>query len=147
MKFHWGAAVAGGIVLFILLILGLVTIAVSSRVDLVTDRYYDKGIAYQQRINTLSRTAAHGEKLSVRLSGEDLLIEFPRSVPAPMLTGTITLYRPADKSRDVVVRIAPDSAGVQRLALAALDRGLWKLQIAWYEGDQEYYSEQPLLIN
>ena len=147
MKFHWGTGIVGGIVLFILLILGMVAIAVSSRVDLVADRYYDKGIAYQQRINTLSRTVAREEKLSIRLSEEDLLIEFPHSVPMPMLTGTITLYRPADQSRDVVLGIAPDSIGVQHLALTTLDRGLWRLQISWHEGDQEYYYEQPVMIN
>lgn len=146
MKFHWGTGVTAGIVLFILLIATMVAIAMSHRVDLVTDQYYDRGIAYQERINSLRRTAAREEKPLIGISQEELTIEFPRRSREATLAGTITIYRPADKLLDVVLRVAPDSAGVQRVATSSLDRGLWKLQIAWHEGDQDYYAEQPVMI-
>jgi nitrogen fixation protein FixH len=146
MKVHWGMGLAAGIVLFVLLVAALAAIAMSNRVDLVTEHYYDRGIAYQERINSLRRTAAREEKPLISILPEEVIIEFPRRSHDATLGGTITIYRPADKSLDVVLRVTPDSAGVQHIVTHSLDRGLWKLQIAWREGDQDYYAEQPVMI-
>jgi nitrogen fixation protein FixH len=146
MKIHWGTGLAAGIVSFALLMAIMVAIAMSNRVDLVTDQYYDRGIAYQERINSLRRTAAREEKPLVTVSPEQLTIEFPRQSRDATPAGTITMYRPADKLLDLVLRVTPDSAGVQHIVTRSLDRGLWKLQIAWHEGDQDYYTEQPVMI-
>jgi hypothetical protein len=146
VKLDWGTGVAAGIILFVLLTATLVAIAMSNRVDLVTDQYYDRGIAYQERINSLRRTAARDEKPLVSISPDDLVIEFPRQSSDATPAGTITMYRPADKTRDVVLRVDPDSAGIQHIGTRSLDRGLWKLQISWHEADQDYYTEQPVMI-
>jgi hypothetical protein len=146
VNIDWGKGLAAGIVLFVLLIAAMVAIAMSNRVDLVTDKYYDRGIAYQERINSLRRTAARDEKALVSISPEELTIKFPRRRRDAALAGTITMYRPADKTRDVVLRVNADNTGVQHIGTRLLDRGLWKLQISWHEGDQDYYTEQPVMI-
>jgi nitrogen fixation protein FixH len=146
-RLSWGSGIAIGIGIFILAVLVMVGISFSSRTDLVADRYYEKGVQYQERISVLERTAARKEKLAATVDSAALTIVFPRSggVVAP-LSGTIILYRPSDRGRDLSLPVAPDSAGFQRLPTSSLDRGLWHLKVSWREGEIEYYSEQPVML-
>jgi nitrogen fixation protein FixH len=146
-RLSWGSGVAFGIGIFILAVLVLVGISFSSKTDLVADRYYEKGIQYQERISILERTAAREEKLVVTVDSSAIVIMFPRSGGAVTpLSGTIILYRPSDRTRDLSVPVAPDRAGLQRLPASSLDRGLWHLKVSWREGELEYYSEQPVML-
>jgi hypothetical protein len=147
MKFTWGVGLAAGFTLFVLIVLILVGIAVSNRVDLVTDRYYDKGIHYQEQINTLQRTALREEKLLIRQDSHSVTLEFPRCDLAIRPIGTITMYRPSDRHRDFMLTVAPDPSGIQHIATGAFDHGLWRIQVAWQEGNQEYFSELPIMID
>jgi nitrogen fixation protein FixH len=132
---------------FILAVLVMVGISLSSKTDLVTDRYYEKGVQYQERISILERTAAREEKLSATVDSSAIALAFPRPGGAVTpLSGSIILYRPSDRARDISVPVAPDSAGLQRIPTASLDRGLWHLKVSWREGELEYYSERPVVL-
>ena len=143
---RWGLGVAAGIGVFVLGIIVLVVVSMSSPTDLVTDRYYERGIAYQERITALQRTREREEKLAVTLENGFLRIVFPGESGVAPLSGTILLYRPADKSRDRAVPILPDSAGTQRIPIADLERGLWMVKVSWKEAGTEYYTEEQVVL-
>jgi nitrogen fixation protein FixH len=145
MKLNWGTGLAAAFILFIAAVLIVVSIALSTRVDLVTDRYYDRGVSYQERIDALERTAARQGKLLVRNERGSVVIEFPRHVSTGV-SGSVFLYRPADRSRDVSHPIAPDSGGTQRIDTRSMDRGLWRVQVSWREGVEEYYAEHSIML-
>jgi nitrogen fixation protein FixH len=146
-RLSWGSGIALGIGIFILAVLVMVGISFFSKTDLVTDRYYERGIQYQERISILERTAAREEKLVATVDSSTIAVVFPRSGTAVTpLSGTIVLYRPSDRARDLSIPVAPDSAGLQRLPTSTLDRGLWHLKVSWREGELEYYSEQSVML-
>jgi nitrogen fixation protein FixH len=146
-RLTWGSGIAIGIGIFILAVLVMVGISLSSKTDLVTDRYYEKGIGYQERIAVLERTAAREEKLVTTVGASAIAVLFPRKGGAVIpFSGMIILYRPSDRARDLSVPVAPDSAGLQQVPTSGLDRGLWHLKVSWTEGDLEYYSEQPVML-
>jgi hypothetical protein len=145
-KSRWGIGIALGIGGFVLAIAVMVVISLSSPTDLVTDRYYERGIAYQEQIATLQRTVAREEKLAVALEDGGIRIVFPRREEVVPLSGTILLYRPSDKSRDRSVPVLPDSTGSQRISSAGLERGLWKVKVSWKEKGTEYYGEEQVML-
>jgi nitrogen fixation protein FixH len=145
MKFHWGTGVVGAFVLFVAAILALVFMAMSRDVDLVTDHPYDKGLSYKDRIAALQRTAMLKEKPTVTAAPQGVVIRFPSTVPAGT-AGNISLYRPDDRLRDRAIPIAPDSTGEQAVRVDSLDRGLWRIAVAWRQGGMDYYFEQPLML-
>jgi len=146
MKIGWGTGVAAGFALFVILILVLVGISLTSPTDVVTDHYYEKGLHYQKEIVALQRTAARGEKLAIRMDGKALILRFPRRILNSDLNGTITLYRPSDRNRDIFLPVRTDTTGTQLVSLAGVEQGFWKLQVRWREGEEDLYHEQPLMV-
>lgn len=145
-KSGWRIGIALGIGGFVLAIAIMVVISLSSPTELVTDRYYERGVAYQEQITTLQRTGAREEKLTVALEKEGITIVFPRRDEIVPLSGTILLYRPSDKSRDRSVPVLPDSTGSQRIPSAGLERGLWTVKVSWKEKGMEYYGEKQVML-
>jgi nitrogen fixation protein FixH len=145
-KSRWGIGIAAAIGGFILLIAVLIAVSLSSPTDLVTDRYYERGIAYQDQIAALQRTAAREGKIYVSLAGDTLAIAFPHQGKVLPLSGMILFYRPSDKSRDRSIPVLPDTAGLQRIPTSTFERCLWIVKVAWKEGEAGYYAEQQLML-
>ena len=142
---RWGSGVTASFVLFILGILVMMYISMSERVDLVSDRYYDQGLRYQERIAARQNSAGAGG-VRVAVLRDAVRLEFPRAVPSRTLTGTIFFYRPADGSRDFTVDLATDSLGNQVVPTASLDHGLWRVKAEWIVEGVAHYDEQPVMI-
>jgi nitrogen fixation protein FixH len=145
MKSHWGKGVVGAFILFVVIILGVVVFAMTREVDLVMDHPYERGLEYDGRIRAMERTAALANRVDITSTPEDIIVRFPDPLPRS-LSGTITLYRPANRHRDFTIPVNPDSASRQRIAVRGLDRGLWRVRVAWTLKDREFYSEQPVML-
>jgi nitrogen fixation protein FixH len=124
----WGKGIAVGIVVF------------------VTEGYYEKGIRYEERLASMRRAAALGHPVAIATEEGALVVRFDRGIVHGSLEGTITLYRPSRRESDQVIPLHADSAGVQRVALAQCDRGLWRVQIVWRSEGEQYYAEEPLIL-
>jgi hypothetical protein len=145
MTMHWGKSLVAAFGVFVLGILALVVFAMSRDVDLVTEHPYERGLGYQKQIGILQRTAALQHKLELRVRETDLVVTFPPQ-PGGHPSGSIILYRPADRSRDLIIPAETDSSGSQVIPTAALDRGLWRVQVAWEQEGIAFYSEQPIML-
>jgi nitrogen fixation protein FixH len=145
MKIHWGTGIVTVFVVFVIGILALVIVAMSTEVDLVTDHPYDRGLSYQNQINTLERTAVSEQKPQVTVRADEVVIRFPSAGPR-LSEGTITLYRPAHRASDFTVPLALDSAAEQHLRCVSLDRGLWRIKVAWRQAGEDYYFEEPVML-
>lgn len=145
-KSMWGVGlfVANGA--FIVGILALVYFAMSQKVDLVSEQYYDQGIHYQERIAAIENTRGLKEKPMMTVRRDELTVQFPRDLAQRNIAGTITLYRPDNKGRDRTLDILLDSAACQHIAFASLAHGLWKAKVEWSADSVEYYTEQPVII-
>jgi nitrogen fixation protein FixH len=139
---RWSTGIVASFVLFIAAIVVMVCIAMAQRIDLVTDGYYDQGLRYQERIDA-QRHSTGGDAVRITVLPDAVRLQFP---PGGGPAGKITFYRPADMSRDVVMDIAVDTAGIQAIATTALDRGLWRVKVEWHAGGLARYHEEPVLI-
>nr|WP_293842022.1 FixH family protein [uncultured Arsenicibacter sp.] len=136
MKLHWGWGIGllyGG---FVAMIGVLVSLSMNQKIDLVTEKYYDEEIQYQQKIDRINRTRALKTPVQWHIDGNRLLVDFPDVPGKP--TGTIHFYCPANSKNDRTVTITDQH---QVLGLESLPKGHYKLQIDWKAGDQAYWNE------
>ena len=143
-KWNWGWGILLSIVLFMAIIVVIVVSMMNREVDLVTDKYYDKEIKYQQQIDKEKRTAELSKKIVVNYTGNYVNVIFPKDEKPK---GALYFYRPANLHKDFKVPINPDKNFSQVLDVSKLDRGLWKLQISWSVNNNDYYTEKILMLN
>jgi nitrogen fixation protein FixH len=141
----WGKGVVGAFVLFVVVMLGIVFFAMTRDVDLVIDHPYERGLEYDTRIRAMERAAGLSEGIEVSAAPEAITVQFPDTLARPV-TGTITLYRPSDRTRDRTILAEPDSTGRQRIPAVTLDRGLWRVRVACTSRDREFFVEQPVML-
>ncbi len=146
LKMNWGKGIAAVYISFVALILGFVFYFMNQDVDLVTHKYYDEEIKYQDQIERIKRTNVLEEKPKIEVENRVLKLVFPKMLLDKPVTGTINFYRPADKRRDFSININLDKDGTQKIAQGKLNTGLWKIKLSWISDGLEYYNEQIINI-
>lgn len=146
VRANWGTGLVVAIVVFLLLTVSLMAIALREDVNLVHDRYYDRGQQYGTRLQALERAQRLHDPLTVRVVRGEIALTYPRAVSPGALAGVITLYRPSGRSMDRTLAVAPDSTWQQTIPAGDVERGLWKVQVEWTMRGEAYYMEQPVML-
>lgn len=147
-KSGWGIgifALYGGFVLFMIII---VVVASFQNFDLVENDYYEKGLAYQDKIDKTSRTNTLTRKpeLKYDAANSDVVISYPPECVGDSLDGTILLYRPSNSRWDREYPVGITSDNRQIISAESLVPGLWKVKINWIWRGQSYYYESKIMI-
>ena len=128
----------------------IVTFAVvigSKRFDLVSPDYYDDEIAYQDRIDSITRTKELGETPTIAVEDDQVRLSFPSGFAPRVAEGKVHLYRPSDARQDLVVPLVLNAEGRQFVSLFGKPDGLWHVRVSWEMEAQSYYYEEPLVVN
>jgi hypothetical protein len=144
----WPYGVILAFVLFISGTIGLVVMACSQKMDLVSSDYYEQEIKFQNHLDQLNRAQDLSANASVvyDTATQSILICLPTAHVHAGVIGNIVLYRPSAAGLDRQLKLELDQEGVQRLATAALVPGLWKVRVSWLSGAKEYLIEQSIVI-
>lgn len=146
-KFNWGWKIALLYSGFVIMMLVLVGMSVSQKIDLVADDYYAKELVHQQKIDKVSRAAALRESVSWQVNQAGVVLRFPREFAPRGVTGTVSFYCPADNGKDRTIPIAPDTASVQYVAADALQPGRYHIQVDWVAEGVTYWDEGVVTIS
>jgi hypothetical protein len=144
MKIQWGTGLVIVFGLFVAAVLAVVAFAMTRRVELVTDGYYEKGLAYQRQIDRIDRTRKEGVEVGVEVVPEGVLLRFPRS--SAETAGDVLAYRPDDRSLDFTLPVGVDAEGRMLIPRGKLASGAWRVQITWARLGEEYYHEVRVTI-
>ncbi|NIK72855.1 hypothetical protein FHS56_000341 [Thermonema lapsum] len=143
MRISWGYKIAlllGGFIAFMSY---LVFICVAQDdIHLVDKNYYKEELAYQARIDAITRTRALEQQPVVEYhkTAKKLYIKLPYS---GIQEGKIKLYRPSDARLDKEVPIRQDQQEYE-LDMSGLLPGYWEVKMQWSMDGQSYYMEQKL---
>ncbi|MBD2767916.1 FixH family protein [Hymenobacter sp. BT664] len=145
----WPAAIIATFVLFAGYIGYMVQQAMRTSVDLVSVDYYQQELAFQQRLESVARTAALPApvRVSYQPGARRLTLQLPPSLAAQAVHGTLHFFRPSDQRLDFKLPFEPtgDSAR-QHLNTSRLRPGHWRLRLDFTAGRQQYFIEQELTI-
>ncbi|WP_435355638.1 FixH family protein [Emticicia sp. SJ17W-69] len=115
-------------------------------INLVSEDYYQKEIAYQDNIDQMNNTNQLSSELKFGYKPENQVVklDFPKeSVGA---TGEVNFYRPADAKKDFAVKLEIANVESQSIPVASLDRGLWVVKVSWKKDGKGYYKEEKMVL-
>jgi hypothetical protein len=145
-KINWGTGILIGIIIFIVLIVTMTVIFMNQDVNLVTDKYYEKSLKYQDEIDTQNRTNALNEEVEIKFNGQELSILFPQDYLTKNISGEIFFYRPSNPSLDFKLPLLLGEDGSQIIPTQGLEKGFWRLKLNWIMDGTGYYNERAINI-
>jgi nitrogen fixation protein FixH len=143
---HWGKGVVVAFGVFVLGVAIMVTIAMTRKVDLVTEGYYEKGLQYQDQIERLNTTRRLGDSVNVVVQPDGVMLHFPPDCLAPGMKGEVQLYRPSDRGEDFALPIGLDSTLQMLIPRGRLASGLWRVKVQWTSSRGDFYAEARVVI-
>ncbi|SEI58201.1 FixH protein [Dyadobacter koreensis] len=146
MKLNWGAGIAILYSGFVAMILVLVGMSASQKIDLVTDNYYAEELQFQDKINKSERAKALEDPLKWEVDEKGILIHYPKSFSEKNLSGKVNLYCPSDDSKDLHFQVSTKN-NIQFIASSEIPDGRYYLQIDWKNGEDTYWNEDLIVIN
>jgi hypothetical protein len=142
---NWGYKILFVYAAFIAGILLMVFKSSTQNSDLVTTDYYAKELKYQERIDAEKRTQTLSERVKYEIINCQMLISFPKEFTGKSITGTILLYCPSDKNKDVEQNFST-AAGTFIMPLPVKNKGSHHVQIIWQADGNSYYFENKLTL-
>jgi hypothetical protein len=145
MKFNWGVGVFVLYAAFVILILLLVFKSFNTKVDLVTEDYYQQELKYQGIIDQKENVDNLEQGLEYEVSGPNIFLAFPPGHQSA--EGSILVYRPSNKNYDKTFDIKLDENGKMVINMKNSPIGLYKLKIGWSNKDTAYYLEEDIYLS
>jgi len=144
-KFNWGIGITIFISAFILLNIIFIIFAFGQRVDLVTEKYYEKELKYQEVIDKKQNSSTLSEELNIEFDNENLNLKFPSQFSDEEINGKIFFYRPSDSFQDFSVDINSDN-NKQVIPITNIQKGSWIIQVDWNTKDKHFFDEKRIYI-
>lgn len=134
---NWGRGIAlalGGFIIFIVI---LATIMMTSNVDLEAEDYYQQEIAYQGEIEAIKNANSLKEKVEISQHQDHVMVSIPDSLNCTELQ--VELRRPNNDKLDR--SYAPDNSKMILIPKTDLKPGLYNVYIN-YKVDESYYLQK-----
>lgn len=147
MRFNWGFGIVVAAGLFVAFILNLVYKCSQQQVDLVTDKYYEKELRFQEQIDQERNALALMDKLTVVAEPGEVVISYPEDHRAAALSGEVRFLRPDNAQLDFSVPVNSGAVNEQRVPTSNLKQGWWNVQVQWNHAGKPYYRQEKVLIN
>lgn len=144
----WPYAIIGVFVVFISATVGLIVVASSNRMELVSADYYEQEVRHQRQMEKVSRTRALGNKASIALDSarKQIVIAVPSEHVSQLADGSIQLYRPSAAGLDRRMNLELTPGGRQFVDVSAMPNGLWKVRVQWKVGGDEYFLDESVKL-
>lgn len=146
IKFNWGTGIVITTILFMALTIGSTLFFMNQKVELVHDNYYERELNFQHQVDKLQRTAEMGADVNIEADKNSLTLVFPSKFLNDKISGQVLLYRASSSIKDAVMAVAPDTSGTQVIGTSGLNKGLWKVEVAWSSGNNEFYTEKKVMV-
>lgn len=144
MKFNWGHGIALVLIIFAASILVFVFVASKQKNELVTEKYYEKAVAYQQRIDAEKNALNQNADVKYNISSGQLILTLGRSMSNA--NGTFQFYRPDNEGKDFNILFQVNDTGFYSATIPQLTRGQWKVNVSWNIDSLEYFYEKKIFI-
>lgn len=147
MKFNWGTGIVVTIIAFIAFIMYFVITMSTDNTyshDLVTDKYYQAELNYQQEIDAEKNAKSLKEKVTIEKNSKGLKINFPENFIPKNIKGKVFLYRPSNKQLDFEIPISISKSYLLVPEQRLVD-GRWNMKIFWKHKNTNYLIKKELV--
>lgn len=145
MKFTWGTGIFLFLALFLTACGVFIYFAMSQQVNLVHKDYYEKGVDYSEQMKVNERSKQYARSIKVANSNDVLLVEIEESLAQKIESGTMLMYRPSDKTKDIQISVDKGESKVQ-IPKSDLISGRYILKFTWMMDGIKHEVDQPVNV-
>lgn len=138
---NWGKGIAIALILFIGFIVYLATVMMTTHVDLESEDYYKREIAYEEEISAV-KNAQKQDSIIVKLDNANLIVQIPESGNYEEVQ--IDLFRPNNSDDDRSYKLTGTS--ILTIDKSELKKGIYKIEISYRNGDDFCLQKQDIEI-
>ncbi len=144
MKFNWGTGITLFYASFMAILLFFVVKTTTHDNSLVMENYYEQDLKYQSHYDRVLNTQELEQQVAFKINNaaQNIEVQFPDEMKK--ITGSIQLFRPSTKHRDVFLNLKINADGIMIFPTKQLKSGRWKIKMNWQNGEREYYSEKDI---
>lgn len=149
MKFNWGTGILIFLILFLAACAAFIIFAMSQDVNLVYKDYYEKGVDYTEQMKVDSRSKPFSHLFETKSTEQFFIVDIDESLVTKMDSGTIYMYRPSDKTKDISSSFKTREKTVSQqfqFDKRALINGRYILKFTWYSEGLKYEIDKPVDI-
>ncbi|WP_185862890.1 FixH family protein [Blattabacterium cuenoti] len=144
IKFSWETGIVLSLVIFIIFITYIAFFFPHVGSELVSDKYYEEEMRYQEIINEKKNVLKLPNKIKIFILSSGIKIIFP-----PILDnihGFFTLFRSSSKDLDITksFKMFRSSSKILFIPKTLLKKGYYKLIIRWKSGEKRFFFEKDL---
>lgn len=139
--FGWGKGITVALVLFMGFILTMAGVMMSKGVELETEDYYLKEMAYEQEIQALKNANSLDEKISIEMDEDFLIVQIPEGKFKDV---QLELFRPNDKKQDKIYNIK--GTRVFMIGKDELKHGQYNIAISYLESGTVCLQKEKIFI-
>lgn len=147
IKFNWGTGIFIVLTVFILAVIAFFIFITNLDIKLVEDNYYEKELAFQERIDKINNASLLSGKISIMQEPRQVIIQFPPLGPGITPAGIVWFYRPSDPDKDFKLPLQLNDSLRQVFDVKGLDQGRWMIKLDWKMDGKEYYFEEGVIIS
>ena len=144
MKFNWFHGLMLVLIAFISMMTYFVVKSSHQNLDLVSEKYYEEEIDYQNKINHISNSKALIADVNFEVINGILFLHFPLEFANKNITGNLKMYYAPNKNGDQIIFVN-SSNGVFQVDVNKL-KGRYSLQLDWACDNQNYFSEKKITL-
>ncbi|AWU43809.1 cytochrome C oxidase Cbb3 [Blattabacterium sp. (Cryptocercus kyebangensis)] len=144
IKFSWGTGIILSFSFFIIFIIYIAFFFPHVGSQLVSDRYYEEEMRYQEIINEKKNVLKLPNKIKIFILSSGIKIIFPEVLDN--IHGFFTLFRFSSKYLDFTrsFKIFKSSSKILFIPKKILKKGFYKLIIRWESDKKKYFFEKDL---
>lgn len=144
MKFNWFHKLMLVLVAFIAMLTYFVVKSSRANLDLVSEKYYEEEVNYQQRIDNTTNAKALNNDVQMNVENGFLVVRFPSQLSSKSISGNLKMYSPVGKKNDKSFAVNSTN-GEYKIDVSQI-QGKYSLQLDWTCEQQNYYSEQKIFL-
>ena len=119
--------------------------SVKTSLPLVTEKYYEEEIKYQDKIDKQQNEISLNDKLAISTQDNKLMITLPETYKASAVTGNVKLYFAADEKKDKDIPLNIVNGNAQEIDVTGI-KGLYTVQVDWSYESKNYFTEKKIFF-
>ena len=139
---NWGKGIALALGAFIIFIVILATIMMTSNVDLESEDYYQKEIAYQNEIEAVKNANSLEAKVEISQHPEHIMVSIPDNLSCSNLK--VDLRRPNNDKLDR--SYSPENSKTILIPKSDLKKGLYNVSINYKVGENYFLQKENITV-
>ena len=143
---NWGHKIALVYSLFAAFMIGMLILSTTYDHELVTEDYYVRELAYQDKIDAGQNLAQADFDVEVKMIDGKLKVLFDRLPEFKTVSGEVTFYKPDNEKMDETHPILLKSNSSEMEISYVGKHGRYKVQVSFELEGKSFYKEQELIL-